>query len=163
MNTQKAPVVIKKDNIVRERKAFSGVKGDSGWWSRAIFPTYVDTKGIMVGESVINPGFPSHGWHDHTYDNKENEEMQVEIETKYPKKDNEYIFEEFYYIVSGKGIVQSETEDGKIMEQEVNAGDFVFFPRGVAKNQLFNNGTEKIFIIWGGTPVPEINVRPLKK
>ncbi len=159
----KAPVVIKKDAIKLEPKANSGKEGDAGWWARVIAPSHVDTKGLTMGISHTNPGFPAHGWHTHTIDKKENKGLGIEVEVKYPKKDGEYLFEEFYYILSGSGIIQWEAEDGRIREIKVSAGDIVFFPRDVARHQLFNNGKEIITTIWGGSPLTERIIKPLGK
>ncbi len=159
----KAPVVIKKDDIKKEPKPFSGMEGDAGWWARVIEPSNVDTKGLIVGLSHTNPGFAAHGWHTHTIDKKENKGLGIAVEVKYPEKDGQYLFEEFYHILSGSGVIQWEAEDGKIKEIKVSVGDTVFFPRDVAKHQLFNNGKEKIITIWGGSPLPETITKPLGK
>ena len=159
----KKPVIIRKEDVERRPIPFAGKDGDAGWWRRVICPENVDTKGISMGVLEINPGFAAHAWHNHNYDKKVNQRLGIEVEVKYPKKDNEYIFEEFYCIMSGSGSMQWETESGKTEEIGVNAGDIIFFPRGVAKHQLLNNGDKKMYIIYGGSPLTEANIKHLNE
>ncbi len=103
-----------------------GPKG--GMMKKLIYPQYVKTRGVFFGTAEINSGYSPHRWHIHTADKAEG------YEAVYPEG-----FEEIYYIVSGSGVVQWTTEDGKVKEEKVGAGDAIFFPSGVVKHQLLNN------------------------
>lgn len=118
-----------------------------GWMKRIIYPENVVTKRTFFGLAEVNPGYSPHRWHTHTTDKAEG------YEVVYPKD-----FEEIYYIISGRGIVQWNSEDGKINEEKVNAGDTIFFPTGVAKHQLLNNGTEKIVMVFCGSPTSKVTL-----
>jgi oxalate decarboxylase/phosphoglucose isomerase-like protein (cupin superfamily) len=74
-------------------------------------------------------------------------------EVFYPKD-----FEEIYHIVHGSGIIQWKTEDGKIKEEKVAAGDTIFLPVDVAEHQLLNNSTEKMFVVFCGNPTPKVTL-----
>lgn len=121
--------------------------GNAGWIKRIIYPQNIITKGSFFGVAEANPGFSPHRWHRHISDKAEG------YEVVYPKD-----FEEIYYIISGSGIVQWNTEDGRIEEEKVSAGDTIFFPVDVAKHQLFNNGTEKIVMVFCGSPTAKVTV-----
>jgi mannose-6-phosphate isomerase-like protein (cupin superfamily) len=126
-----------------------GSKGtEEGWMKRVIYPQNVATKGVFFGVAEVNPGHSPHRWHNHVADKAEG------YEVVYPEN-----FEEIYYIVSGTGVVQWSTEDEKIKEEKVTAGDVVFFPAGVAKHQLLNNGTEKIVMVFCGTPTAKVTLK----
>lgn len=157
----KAPIVFKKADLDLQPIAFGGKEGDAGWWT-----THVNTpisKEMLMGIAIVNPGFGAHAWHVHTFDRKENKGMDIAVEVYYPKSGDEWTFEEFYYIVSGNGVVQWETKDGKIEQKEIGPGDTVFYPRGVAKHQVFNNGKEQMFIVYAGYPMVKFKVEKLKK
>ena len=158
----KAPIVIKKEDLDIQPIAFGGKEGDAGWWTTTIISPTVDTKEMLMGIAMVNPGFAGHAWHVHTFDRKENKGMGIAVEVEYPKVGDEYPFEEFYYLVRGSGVVQWETEDGKIEEKEVNPGDTIFYPRGVTKHQFVATGKEQAFLVWAGSPMPKFNVEELK-
>jgi oxalate decarboxylase/phosphoglucose isomerase-like protein (cupin superfamily) len=128
----------------------SSDKGE-GWIKRIIYPNKVNTKSVLFGIGEINPGYPYHRWHTHKSHKLEG------YEVIYPEN-----FEEVYYIVSGSGVIQYKTADGKVKEEKVSAGDTIFFPVGVAEHQLFNNGTEKMLLVFSGAPVAGLKVT-LKK
>jgi uncharacterized cupin superfamily protein len=105
-----------------------GFKGtEEGWMKRVIYPQNVATKGVFFGVAEVNPGHSPHRWHNHVADKAEG------YEVVYPEN-----FEEIYYIVSGTGVVQWSTEDEKIKEEKVTAGDVVFFPAGVAMEVILH-------------------------
>jgi mannose-6-phosphate isomerase-like protein (cupin superfamily) len=118
-----------------------------GWMKRIIYPENVVTKRTFFGLAEVNPGYSPHRWHTHTAD------IAGGYEVVYPKD-----FEEIYYIISGSGIVQWNSEDGKTHEEKVNASDTIFFPTGVAKHQLLNNGTEKIVMVFCGSPTSKVTL-----
>jgi quercetin dioxygenase-like cupin family protein len=43
-------------------------------------------------------------------------------------------------------------------EEKVSAGDTIFLPVNVAEHQLLNNGTEKMFVIFCGSPTPKVKL-----
>lgn len=114
---------------------------EAGWMRRVIYPGTIETAGTFLGIAEVNPGYSPHRWHTHTTDHFD------KYEVVYPTN-----FEEIYHIVSGRGIVQWKAEGGKIEEVKVGPGDTIFFPYGVAEHQLFNNGTEKIVMVYCGSP-----------
>ena len=114
---------------------------------RIIYPQNVNTKGLIFGFVEVYPGHAPHRWHNHVTDKAPG------FEVVYPKD-----FEEVYYILSGRGVVQWKTEAGKVKEKEVGPGDTIFFPVGVPEHQLLNNGTEKMTIVYCGTPTTSIKV-----
>lgn len=120
---------------------------NEGWVKRMIYPPNVDTKDIFLAIFEINPGFSPHRWHTHT--SFKSERYQV----VYPEG-----FIEIYYIITGNGIVQWKTKDGKIEERKVGSGDSVYFPPGLPEHQLLNTGNEKIFLVACGSPTPKVTI-----
>lgn len=120
----------------------------AGWIKRIVYPPHVITKGSFLGVAEFNPGYSVHRWHTHTRDKAEG------YEVIYPEN-----FEEIYYIVSGSGVIQWKTQDGKIKEEKVNPGDTMFMPVGVVEHQLLNNGIEKMVIVFCGSPTPKVTFR----
>lgn len=102
---------IKLDEI--ETQPLPGVKGNenwgkAGWVKRIMYPPNIMTKGTFFGVGEINPGYSPDGWHTHT-------RFKSDLyEVVYPKD-----FEEIYHIISGSGIVQWKTEEGKIQEKRL--------------------------------------------
>ena len=121
---------------------------DAGWMKRIIYPPRVVTKGSFLGVAEVSPGYSVHRWHRHTKDQGEG------YEVVYPKD-----FEEIYYIASGNGVVQWKTEEGKIKETKVKAGDTILLPADVAEHQLLNNATEKMSVVFCGSPPPKVTLR----
>ena len=121
---------------------------EAGWMKRIVYPPHVVTEGSFFGTAEVNPGYSPHRWHTHTSDKAEG------YEVIYPKD-----FEEIYHILSGSGVVQWKTEEGKIQEEKVGPGDTLFFPVGIAEHQLFNNGTDKIVLIFCGSPTAKVSLK----
>jgi oxalate decarboxylase/phosphoglucose isomerase-like protein (cupin superfamily) len=120
---------------------------DAGWIKRIVYPPHTNTKGSFMGVAEVNPGFSVHRWHRHVTDKAEG------YEVIYPKD-----FEEIYHIVRGSGVIQWKTEEGKIREEKVSAGDTMLLPIDVAEHQLFNSGTEKMSIVFCGSPTPKVTL-----
>lgn len=119
----------------------------AGWIKRLIYPDNVGAEGIVMGIAEANPGYSIHPWHTHTrYESKG-------IELVYPKN-----FEEIYYIIKGSGVVQWKTQDGKILEEKVTAGDSIFFPVGVSEHQLLNKSHKKVLVLYCGSPMPRVTL-----
>jgi len=127
-----------------------GVKNAAaGWIKRVVYPPHVFTNGSFLGVAECMPGYYIHRWHTHTQDQADG------YEVIYPPN-----FEEIYYIVSGHGVIQWKTAEGNIKEEEVGPGDALFMPAGVVEHQLFNNGKEKIIVIFCGYPTPKVTLVP---
>ena len=136
----KEVIVVRSSDVKPDLLA--GVTGkEAGIMRRLVYPHTVGTKQLFFGIAEINPGFSPHRWHRHTHDKADG------YEADYLKD-----FEGVYYIISGSGVAQWKTEDGKIKEIKVSAGDAVYFPPDVAEHQVLNNGTEKMVITMCGSP-----------
>jgi uncharacterized cupin superfamily protein len=137
-------VVIKADEV--KAQPLPGTKGDTaGWMKRIVYPPNVTSKGTFMGTAEVNPGFSPHRWHGHVSDKAPG------YEVIYPEN-----FEEVYHIIGGNGIIQWKTDSGEVKETKVGPGDTVFFPAGVGVHQLFNNGQEKIVMIFCGSPTAKV-------
>lgn len=101
------------------------------------------TEKLFFNIDEVNPGFSPHQWHTHTKYKAEGYDVE------YPAD-----FEEVYFILSGRGLIQWKTESGAIEEREVGPGDTMHMPAGVIEHQLINNGTEKIRLAVIGCPPP---------
>jgi oxalate decarboxylase/phosphoglucose isomerase-like protein (cupin superfamily) len=104
----------------------------------------IATEKFFFNVDEVSPGFSPHHWHRHTKYRTGN------LEVEYPAG-----FEEMYFILSGKGVIQWKTESGEIREQEVGPGDAIHMPPDVVEHQLLNNGTEKIRLAVVGVPPPK--------
>lgn len=138
------PKIVKNGDIVGQ--PFPGAQAGSGWMKRVIYPPHVQSKGTFFGVAEVHPGVSPHRWHTHVSDKAEGYSVE------YP-----HDFEEIYYIIGGNGVVQWK-EDGEIKEEKVGPGDTVFFPVGVGEHQLFNNGKDKIIMVFCGSPTPKVTV-----
>ena len=103
----------------------------------------VATDKFFFNIDEISPGFSPHSWHQHTKYTHEGYEVE------YPGD-----FEEIYFVISGRGVIQWKTDRGEKREQAVGPGDTMHMPPGVVEHQLLNNGTEKIRIAVVGVPPP---------
>jgi len=120
---------------------------EAGWVKRIVYPPHAETKGAFMGIAEINPGYSVHRWHRHVTDKAEG------YEVVYPKD-----FEEIYHIIRGNGVIQRKVGEGQIIEEKVSAGDTIFLPAGVVEHQLLNNGTEKMYLVFCGTPTPRVTL-----
>jgi mannose-6-phosphate isomerase-like protein (cupin superfamily) len=128
-----------------EARPLPGAEEGAGTVKRIIYPPDVKTKGIFMGIGEAIPGYSPHRWHSHKHDKAEG------YEVIYP--DN---FEEIYFIIQGTGVMQWKTKDDRIEEREVGPGDTIFMPVGVPEHQLFNNGREKMVLLYCGSPTPQV-------
>jgi len=103
----------------------------------------IATEKFFFNVDEIAPGYSPHHWHKH--DQYTHDGVKVE----YPAD-----FEELYFILSGRGVIQWKTESGEIQEQQVGPGDTIHMPPDVVEHQLLNNGTEKIRLVVVGVPPP---------
>ncbi len=103
----------------------------------------IATEKFFFNVDEIAPGYSPHHWHKH--DQYTHEGVKVE----YPAD-----FEEIYFILSGRGVIQWKTESGEVQERQVGPGDTIHMPPDVVEHQLLNNGTEKIRLAVVGVPPP---------
>jgi mannose-6-phosphate isomerase-like protein (cupin superfamily) len=104
----------------------------------------IATEKFFFNVDEVNPGFSPHHWHKHTKYRSEGVEVEYAAD-----------FEEIYFILSGRGVIQWKTDSGEVCEQEVGPGDTIHMPPGVVEHQLLNNGTEKIRLAVLGVPPPK--------
>jgi mannose-6-phosphate isomerase-like protein (cupin superfamily) len=128
--------IIKSDEI--QPQNIRGLSQEAGQIKRIIA-----TEKLFLNIDEVSPGFSPHHWHTHTRYKTEGHEVE------YPGD-----FEEIYFILSGRGIIQWKTGSGDIEEQEVGCGDTIHMPPGVVEHQLLNNGTEKMRLVVIGCPPP---------
>ena len=142
------PKIIRASEV--ESAQLPGAKeAHAGWIKRILYPPKVETKGLFFGFAEFNPGYSVHRWHTHTEDKAEG------YEVVYPEN-----FEEIYYIIRGAGVMQWKAVDGQIIrEEKVTAGDTIFMPVGIVEHQLFNNGNEKMVIVFCGTPTAKVTLK----
>jgi mannose-6-phosphate isomerase-like protein (cupin superfamily) len=135
-----------------ESDTLPDAKQEVGFLKRIIYPHKVPAKGFFFGVGEAKTGYSIHRWHSHTIDRAKG------LKVVYPKN-----FEELYYIVRGRGVVQWKTKDGGIQEEKVRAGDTILFPPGVPKHQLLNTGNQKMFVVLCGSPPIKVTLRKPKK
>jgi mannose-6-phosphate isomerase-like protein (cupin superfamily) len=130
------PRVVRSDEV--QPRNIRGLQKEAGQIKRII-----STEKLFFNVDEVAPGFSPHHWHTHT-------KYQAEgLEVEYPGD-----FEEIYFILSGRGVIQWKTEGGEIREQEVGPGDTIHMPPGVVEHQLLNNGVENIRLAVVGVPPP---------
>jgi oxalate decarboxylase/phosphoglucose isomerase-like protein (cupin superfamily) len=135
------PVVIKSQDV--EQQNLRGQPAEAGGVKRIL-----STEKFFFNIDEVSPGYSPHHWHRHTKYVFEGHEIE------YPED-----FEEIYFIMSGQGILQWKSDDGRTCEQAVGPGDTIHMPPGVAEHQLFNDGTQTIRLAVVG--VPPTRKRPL--
>ena len=128
--------IVKADEV--EPQNIRGLGKEAGQIKRVIA-----TEKLFFNVDEVSPGFSPHHWH--THGKYRSDGMEVE----YPAD-----FEEIYFILSGRGVMQWKTESGEIGEQEVGPGDTIHMPPGVVEHQLLNNGKDKIRLAVVGVPPP---------
>ena len=104
----------------------------------------IATEKFYFNVDEVSPGFSPHHWHRHTKYRAEFYEVEYPID-----------FEEIYFILSGRGVIQWKTGGGEIQEQEVGPGDTIYMPPDVVEHQLLNNGTDTIRLAVVGVPPPK--------
>jgi len=128
--------IIKSDEV--QPQNIRGLGKEAGQIKRVIA-----TEKFFFNVDEVSPGFSPHHWHRH------NKYRAEGLEVEYAPD-----FEEIYFIMSGRGVIQWKTESGEIREQEVSPGDTIHMPPDVVEHQLLNNGTEKLRIAVVGVPPP---------
>lgn len=130
-----APRVIKLSDF-----ASHALHGE-GAIRRAIYPDTVGSLRLFIGLAEFGPGTAPHVWHRHGTEQIGNRELSYAED-----------FEEFYFVVEGAGEMQWRFDDGTQQAVAVEAGDAVYFPPGVAEHRIFNTGTTRMRVLYGGTP-----------
>ena len=102
------------------------------------------TEKLFFNVDEVSPGYSPHHWHRHTKYKTEGYEVE------YPAD-----FEEIYFIISGRGVIQWKTANNEISEQAVGPGDTIHMPPGVVEHQLLNTGSEPIRMAVVGVPPPK--------
>ena len=128
--------IIKADDVKSEN--MRGQPKEAGQVKRV-----VTTKKLFFNVDEISPGHSPHHWHTHSKYRSEG------FEIEYPPD-----FEEIYFVISGRGVIQWKTDSGEVNEQEVGPGDTMHMPAGVVEHQLLNNGSEMLRIAVVGVPPP---------
>jgi mannose-6-phosphate isomerase-like protein (cupin superfamily) len=130
------PKIVRSDEV--QPQNIRGLGKEAGQVRKII-----TTEKLFFNVDEVSPGFSPHHWHTHTKYKAEGYEVEYPVD-----------FEEIYFILSGRGIIQWKTESGEIREQEVGPGDTIHMPPGVVEHQLLNNGTEKVRLAVVGVPPP---------
>jgi mannose-6-phosphate isomerase-like protein (cupin superfamily) len=128
--------IIKSDEI--QPQNIRGQGKEAGQIKRIIA-----TEKLFFNVDEVSPGFSPHRWHQHTKYASDGHAVEYASD-----------FEEIYFILSGRGVIQWKTDTGDIGEQAVGPGDTIHMPAGVVEHQLLNNGTEKIRLVVVGVPPP---------
>ena len=128
--------IVKADEVHPQN--IRGFGNEAGQIKRVIA-----TEKLFFNVDEVSPGFSPHHWHRHT------KYQTGGYEVEYPAD-----FEEIYFILSGRGVIQWKQENGEVGEQEVGPGDTIHMPPGVVEHQLLNNGTENIRLAVVGVPPP---------
>jgi mannose-6-phosphate isomerase-like protein (cupin superfamily) len=129
--------IVKSDEV--QPQNIRGFGKEAGQVQRIL-----STEKLFFNVDEVSPGFSPHHWHTHGKYRAEGYEVE------YPAD-----FEEIYFILSGRGVIQWKTESGEVAEQQVGPGDTIHMPAGVVEHQLLNNGTEKIRLAVVGVPPPK--------
>jgi mannose-6-phosphate isomerase-like protein (cupin superfamily) len=128
--------IIKADEVPAQN--LRGLPAEAGQIKRVIA-----TEKLHVNVDEVSPGYSPHHWHRHTKYTAEGVEVEYAPD-----------FEEIYFVLSGRGVMQWKSESGEVREQEVAPGDTIHMPAGVVEHQLLNNGNEKLRIVVVGVPPP---------
>jgi mannose-6-phosphate isomerase-like protein (cupin superfamily) len=128
--------IIKSDEV--QPQNIRGQGKEAGQIKRIIA-----TEKLFFNVDEVSPGFSPHRWHQHKKYASDGHAVEYAPD-----------FEEIYFILSGRGVIQWKTDAGDIGEQSVGPGDTIHMPAGVVEHQLLNSGTEKIRLIVVGVPPP---------
>jgi len=119
---------------------------------RLIYPATVNSDRLFIGLAVVGPGEAPHVFHRH------GTEVIGDTRLEYAPD-----FEEFYFVVEGRGHMQWKLESGELVEQPVEAGDAIYMPPGCAEHRIFNSGSAQLRVLYGGTPPAKITKIPVSR
>jgi mannose-6-phosphate isomerase-like protein (cupin superfamily) len=140
-NKVETPRVIKRGDFASHE-----LHGD-GAIRRAIYPDTVGSRRLFLGLAEFGPGTAPHVWHRHATERIGDRELSYADD-----------FEEFYFVVEGVGEMQWRFDDGTQQAEAVGPGDAVYFPPGVVEHRIFNTGTARMRVLYGGTPPAAVRV-----
>lgn len=128
--------------LVRATEALDHPLHGGGRIRRLLYPANAGTRQLFLGIATVPPGEAPHVFHRHAT------EVVGDLRLTYAPE-----FEEFYFVVSGAGLMQWREHDGApVTEAAVAAGDAVYMPPGVMEHRIFNPGPEVLQVLYGGTP-----------
>lgn len=118
---------------------------------RVIYPDLTGSRKLFIGLAEFEPGTAPHVFHRHG--------TEV-VGAPGQRRELSYAsdFEEFYFVVTGRGEMQWRLADGTEHALPVAEGDAVYFPPGVAEHRIFNTGHENMKVLYGGTPPAAVRV-----
>jgi len=118
---------------------------------RVIYPDLAGSRKLFIGLAEFEPGTAPHVFHRHG--------TEV-VGAPGQRRELSYAsdFEEFYFVVAGRGEMQWRLADGTERALPVAEGDAVYFPPGVAEHRIFNTGHANMKVLYGGTPPAAIRV-----
>lgn len=140
--TEASPVTPR---VVRQREFAVHPLHGAGAIRKAIYPELAGSQRLFLGLAEFGPGTAPHVFHRHG-----SEEVGAPGQRRRLSYAPE--FEEFYYVVDGRGELQWRFDDGQVRAEPVQAGDAVYFPPGVVEHRIFNTGTGLMRVLYGGTP-----------
>ncbi len=116
---------------------------------RAIYPDLAGSQHLFIGLAEFEPGTAPHVFHRHG-----TEVVGAPGHRRRLTYDRE--FEEFYFVVEGKGEMQWRLANGDLHAEPVSAGDSVYFPPGVVEHRIVNTGLGPMRVLYGGTPPAKV-------
>lgn len=117
---------------------------------KAIYPELTGSQRLFLGLAEFGPGTAPHVFHRHGTEVVGAPGQRRRL-TYAPE------FEEFYYVVEGRGEMQWRFDDGRVHTEPVQAGDAVYFPPGVVEHRIFNIGPAMMRVLYGGTPPARVD------
>lgn len=133
--------MITEPRIVRASDAQPHRLHGEGRIFRLLYPDTVGSRQLFIGLAVVPPGEAPHVYHRHGIETIGDKRLEYAPD-----------FEEFYYVVEGRSLMQWRSESGAVTESAVQAGDSVFMPPGCAEHRIFNSGAAVMRVLYGGTP-----------
>jgi len=132
---------MEEPRIVRSAEAQPHPLHGEGTIKRLIYPQTVGSRNLFIGIAEVGPGRAPHVFHRHGTERIGDTELTYAPE-----------FEEFYFVVEGRGLMQWRQADGAPKEEPVAAGDAIYMPADAMEHRIFNSGTGPLRVLYGGTP-----------
>lgn len=137
------PAVVPRIARYRDYRSH-GLHGE-GTIKRAIYPDTLGSVRLFIGLAEFGTGTAPHVFHRHGTETIGGKRLTYAPE-----------FEEFYFVVTGSGVMQWKLDDGQLVEEPVAAGDSIYMPRGVVEHRIVNTGVGTMRVLYGGTPPARI-------